>query len=218
MPKVNSLFCPKIVIILFQITSWPAEAVYGKLAKMCFVADPMKRASFSDLVQELENVLNCKEKKTYLCLSNQYINIRSPISKSGTPVKSAEISNKQQAPTYSKKYLVANNEFNESYLNMTQNLNPKNSQFESQKTPLRVGGNNLLPIDGIGQQNTPTDYVMVYDHQLSPSHKMIQDCDKLDSVIIGSENTVNNSLNPSQSNLFPSSDNGYITIEAANHS
>ena len=193
--------------------------MYGKLAKMCFVADPMKRASFSDLVQELESVLSYEEKETYIRLSNQYSNFRSPVSNPGIQLKRTETSNKQHPLTCNKKDEEANKDFNESYLNMTQNLNPKNSQFESQTMPLHVGGNNLLPIGGVGQQNTPTDYVMLSDNKLSPSHKMIQDdCDKLDSVIIGCDNTVKNSLNPSNSNLFSSPDNGYITIEAANHS
>ena len=191
--------------IHFQINSWPVTHVYDKLAKMCFIPDPMKRASFSDLVQELETVLNVKEKEEYSQLSTKYDNNRSPDSNDGLQDK---ITNTFKNP----------NTFNESYINMTQNLTPKNTQIESQKTPIHVGGNNLLEIIS-DQQNTPTDYVMISSNQLSPSHRMMQDnCDKIDSVIIGCDNNAmgDNSLNPPNSHIFSSPDNGYITIEAAN--
>ena len=171
----------------------------------------MKRASFSDLVQELENILNSEEKEEYTQLSNQYTKIRSPNSNNDSQVKSAKVGSTK---AFNKKESENNKE---SYLNMTQNLNPK-KPFDSQKTPINVGGNNLLPTAS-DQQNTPTDYVMLSGNQLSPSHRMMQDnCDKLDSVIIGCDtNTLNdNSLNPSNLNSFTSPENGYITIEAAN--
>ena len=76
---------------IFQIKSWEAEAIYNKLAKLCFIPDPMKRASFSDLVQELENSLNSEEKEEYTQLSNQYTKIRSPNSNNDSRVKSAKV-------------------------------------------------------------------------------------------------------------------------------
>ena len=174
---------------------------------MCFIPDPMKRASFSDLVQELETVLSVKEKEEYTQLSKKYDNNRFPNSNDGLQDKITKTS-KNPKP------------INESYINMTQNLTPKNTQIESQKTPIHVGGNNLLEIVS-DQQNTPTDYVMISGNQLSPSHRMMQDnCDKLGSVIIGCDNNSmgDNSLNPPNSQIFSSPDNGYITIEAANQS
>merc|ERR1719414_2714626 len=194
-----------------KMKSWEAAAVYNKLAKLCFIPDPMKRASFSDLVQELENALDSEEKEEYTHLSIQYTKIRSPNSNTDSQVKSIKVGSTK---AFNKKESENNKE---SYLNMTQNLNPK-KPFDSQRTPINVGGSNLLPTVS-DQQNTPTDYVMLSGNHLSPSHRMMQDnCEKLDSVIIGCDtNTLNdNSLNPSNLNLFTSPENGYITIEAAN--
>ena len=182
---------------------------------MCFIPDPMKRASFSDLVEELETVLSVKEKEEYNQLSNKYNNLRSPNSTDGLQDKITKTSNNPR--TFNEKDSKATSE---SYLNMTQNLTPKNTQIESQKTPIQVGGNNLLEIVS-DHENTPTDYVMLSGNQLSPSHRMMQDnCDKLDSVIIGCDNNAmgDNSHNPPNSHIFSSPDNGYITIEAANQS
>merc|ERR1719411_231659 len=158
--------------------------------------------------------LSAKEKEEYTQLSTKYNNTRSSNSNSG--LQGTERKNSNNPKTSHEK--ESKNKL-ESYLNMTQNLNPKNTQTESQKTPIQVGESNLLKIFSNDQQNTQTDYVMLSGNQLSPSHRMMQDnCDKLDSVIIGCDNNAmgDSSLNPPNPNLFSTPDNGYITIEAAN--
>ena len=60
----------------FQITSWTAVDTYNKVADGCFVAEPMKRATFSDIVQILEAELTQAENDEYKELEEQYASMR----------------------------------------------------------------------------------------------------------------------------------------------
>ena len=50
--------------------------MYNKIAIYCFVVEPIKRGSFSHLVQVIEGVLNDKEKSAYKELTEQYESMR----------------------------------------------------------------------------------------------------------------------------------------------
>ena len=58
-----------------SILSWSSELLYEKLANICFVMDPKKRASFSDVVQILENQLLSEEVEQYGKMFEHYQNI-----------------------------------------------------------------------------------------------------------------------------------------------
>ena len=69
--------------------------IYGKLAKQCFIADPMKRATFSDVVQELEKWLSPEEHQEYHRQADQYARTRSAILNSDTQPKRPSTYNSQ---------------------------------------------------------------------------------------------------------------------------
>ena len=58
---------------------------------MCFVADPMKRATFSDIVEELEQELYDAEKQEYTRKSEQYASMSSLIFDPNTQLKRSSI-------------------------------------------------------------------------------------------------------------------------------
>ena len=58
---------------------------------MCFVADPMKRATFSDIVEELEQELYDTEKQEYSRKSEQYASMSSLIFDPNTQLKRSSI-------------------------------------------------------------------------------------------------------------------------------
>jgi len=65
--------CPEEVT---KESSWSPTEIYNQLADACFVSEPMKRATFSDIVQTLEAALDDKEKEEYQELTEQYASMR----------------------------------------------------------------------------------------------------------------------------------------------
>jgi hypothetical protein len=195
--------------------------VYGELAKMCFIADPMKRSTFSDIVQQLEKWLNDEEKQEYHRQSEQYASMRSVISNSDTqPKKSATIN--------SKLLNVGNNgnratkeEDDTSYLDMTQNASPKYSQIKSQTSPVQIEKNHVLTNDNNDDHAHPMNYVMLsYNKVNCDSDTKEEICDIVGNGIEGCDdsNGINVTVTQSKLELLPNSNNGYITIDAANNS
>merc|ERR1712038_509918 len=65
--------CPEEVA---EESNWSPTEIYNQLADACFVSEPMKRATFSDIVQTLEAALDDKEKDEYKELTEQYASMR----------------------------------------------------------------------------------------------------------------------------------------------
>ena len=65
-----------ITIDPLQVKTWSPVDTYNKVADGCFVAEPMKRATFSDIVQTLEAELTQDEKDEYRELTEQYSSMR----------------------------------------------------------------------------------------------------------------------------------------------
>merc|ERR1712152_10166 len=58
------------------ITKWTPVDTYNKVADGCFVAEPMKRATWGDIVEILEADLTQEEKEEYKELEEQYASMR----------------------------------------------------------------------------------------------------------------------------------------------
>ena len=58
-----------------KIATWSISKVYDKITSLCFVADPMKRASFSLIVSTLEDELTEEEKIRYEMLKGRYLSL-----------------------------------------------------------------------------------------------------------------------------------------------
>ena len=60
------------------IESWSPQTLYNKVCNVCFVADPQKRASFSEVVPIIEMQLTEEEKETHLHMNtiHQFVRAR----------------------------------------------------------------------------------------------------------------------------------------------
>ena len=63
------LSCPKEVNICL---AWSPKEIYEKLSEVCFLEDPEKWASFSDIIRILDSYLSFDEKKGYSQLGEMY--------------------------------------------------------------------------------------------------------------------------------------------------
>ena len=55
-----------------EVTSWHNEIFYDRIAKECFVTNPIERSSFKNVVDILENQLDGEHKLKYIALSHKY--------------------------------------------------------------------------------------------------------------------------------------------------
>ena len=58
-----------------KISTWSVSEVYDKITSLCFVADPMDRATFSSIVSKLEEELSEEEKIRYEMLKGRYLSL-----------------------------------------------------------------------------------------------------------------------------------------------
>ena len=165
------------------------------MARICFIADPIKRATFSDIVQELERELDKEELLDYTQLSAQYIRMRS-----------VDQGSKNNYSTY---------------LNMSQNIVSKNTHLESQNALNQKTTNELLPYPSNGEMNNPITPKMIEDSNDGSKTDTRKDkCDNFNENKLGCDKYNGATGNPSQSKTVESQiqDTSYITIEAANNS
>ena len=165
------------------------------MAKICFIADPMKRATFSDIVQELERDLDNDELLEYTRLSAQYLT-QKKIGK-GSPKN------------------------DRTYLNMSQNISSKNTHLESQDALNQKTTNELVPHPSNGEiDNLITPKRIVGSNNGSNLDTRKDRCDNFNENTLGCEKYNGATSNQSQSKNVESqmADTSYITIEAANNS
>ena len=155
----------------------------------------MKRATFSDIVQELERDLENDELLEYTRLSAHYHNEKT-IGK-GSPKN------------------------DRTYLDMSQNIASKNTHLESRDTPNQKMTNELVLHPSNGEINnliTPKRTDGSKNGSNSDTRK--DKCDNFNENTLGCENYNGATSNQSQLKNFESQmiDTSYITIEAANNS
>ena len=68
------LLCPDEVD---QVTYWSPQILFSSLSEMCFQADPIERASFSDVLNRIEKELTNEELKNYNDVKSNYQSTRS---------------------------------------------------------------------------------------------------------------------------------------------
>ena len=56
-----------------DISTWSPKGLYNEISKMCFVPDPMERASFSQVVELIEKELSQEEMIHYTQMSDRYL-------------------------------------------------------------------------------------------------------------------------------------------------
>ena len=78
--------------------------MYNKIASYCFVTEPIKRGSFSHLVQVIESILNNEEKLAYKELTDQYESMSELMSDKSTRFKRSisQFKRVKSEDTYSK--------------------------------------------------------------------------------------------------------------------
>ena len=175
--------------------TWNSKHVYEGLAKICFIADPMKRATFSDIVQELERNLDNEELLDYTRLSAQYLSKR----------------NVDQGSQ--------NND--RTYLDMSRNIASKNTHLESQNDLNQKTTNELLTHPTNGEMNNLITPEVIEDSNTSTSPDTRKDkCDNLNENTLGCDKFNGAIVDQSQSKNGESqmTDTSYITIEVANNS
>merc|ERR1712141_715807 len=106
--------CPEEVT---KESNWSPTEIYNQLADACFVSEPMKRATFSDIVQTLEAALDDKEKDEYKELTEQYASMRELMEDPVTKLK--------RSSTFTRNSLKRLNE-------ITQNLSSKTASPHKQ--------------------------------------------------------------------------------------
>jgi serine/threonine protein kinase len=106
--------CPEEVT---KESNWSPTEIYNQLADACFVSEPMKRATFSDIVQTLEAALDDKEKDEYKELTEQYASMRELMEDPVTKLK--------RSSTFTRNSLKQLNE-------ITQNLSSKTASPHKQ--------------------------------------------------------------------------------------
>ena len=169
--------------------------MYESLAQICFIADPMKRATFSDIVEELERNLDNEELLDYTRLSAQYSSNRN-----------ADQGNPKNDRTY---------------LDMSQNIALRNTPPESQNALNQKTTNELLPHPSNGEMNKLITTKMIIDSSNGSSSDTRKDkCDNFNENTLGCDKYNGAIVNQSQSKNVESQipDTTYITIEAANNS
>jgi serine/threonine protein kinase len=184
--------CPEEAL---EIKTWNSKHVYENLAQVCFIADPMKRATFSDIVEELERNLDNDELLDYTRLSAQYLSNR----------------NVDQGSQKSDR----------SYLDMSQNIALKNTHLESQNALNQKMTNELLPHPSNGETHNLITPKMIEDsNDCSSSDSRKDKCDIFNENTLGCEKYNGAIVNQSQSKNVESQipDTSYITIETANNS
>ena len=162
---------------------------------MCFIADPMKRATFSDIVQELERDLDNDELLEYTRLSAQYLN--------------------------QKKIGIGSPKNDRTYLDMSQNIALRNTHLESQNALSQKTTNELLPHPSNGEMKSLiTSKMIIGSRNGSNSDTRKDKCDNFNETTLGCDKYNGAISNQSQSKNVESQipDTSYITIEAANSS
>jgi len=180
----------------------------------------MKRATFSDIVQELEKWLNEDEKQEYHRQSEQYSSMRSVISNSDTQPKRSSTFNSQLLTVGKNGNPETKEDDNTSYLDMSQNASPKYSQIKSQNSTVLVKDNPVLTNFDSDDHVAPLNYVILADKTVNCTSVGKEEmCDNVDNGIEGCDitNETNFTVPQSNLNLLLPSNNGYITIEAANN-
>ena len=61
--------CPEDVN---EIQNWSPKEMYNKLSEVCFVVDPASRATFTQVVNILEEHLNVKEERMFRNMTEEY--------------------------------------------------------------------------------------------------------------------------------------------------
>ena len=165
------------------------------MAKICFIADPMKRATFSDIVQELECDLENDELLEYTRLSAHYHN--------------------------EKKIGKRSPKNDRTYLDMSQNIASKNTHLESRDALNQKMTDELVLHPSNGEiNNLITPKRTVGSNNGSNSDTRKDKCDNFNENTLGCEKYNGATSNQSQLKNFESQmiDTSYITIEAANNS
>lgn len=205
-----------------------SKSIYDQLAKMCFVADPMKRATFSDIVEELDKQLTDKEKLEYRRQSEQYSSMSSLISDPNTQLKRSSLNR----PT-SDRTDLGNHEMSEhvgtSYLKMTPIDNPKNTQIKSQKNQSHI--ETYSPSrDNNSENNYDPESNITFTKQknIDSAKKALNTCDNMGNDNTKSEIFDYQNIDSDKSDAIKVSliqpklcetstlNHGYITIQAAN--
>ena len=181
----------------------------------------MKRATFSDVVQELEKWLTEEEQQEYHRQAVQYASTRSAILNPDTQPKRPSTYNSQLNNVIKNRSPETKEEDDTSYLAMIKNATPNCSQNKSQKCPVSMKNYHL-------HRNNDSDYRAHHMNYVILDHKKIncavdgkgELCENVGNGIKGYDNSngTNYVVPQSKSNLVPYSYNGYITIEAANNS
>ena len=184
---------------------------------MCFVADPMKRSTFSDIVQELEKELSNDEQLEYKRQSEQYISKRSLVSNPETSQFTGNSTLKRHLLNVGNDEDTKDKNGDKPYLDMTPNINPKKSQIETQNTQIQPEQNHPNIKSKSDNENGHTPYVFLSGVNTSPGTPE-DNCDKFKSNMIGCDksNNFNTAIIHPDSNQVISANNGYITIETAN--
>ena len=155
----------------------------------------MKRATFSDIVEELERNLDNDELLDYTRLSAQYLSNR----------------NVDQGSQ--------NND--RTYLDMSQNIASMNTHLESQNALNQKTTNELLPYPSNGEMNNPITLKMIEDSNDGSNSDTRKDkCDNFNENTLGCDKFNGAIVDQSQSKNGESqmTDTSYITIEVANNS
>jgi hypothetical protein len=206
--------CPEEAL---KIKTWSSKTIYDQLANMCFVADPMKRATFSDIVEQLEKELNAEEQLEYRLQSEQYASMSSLISDPNTQLKrSSKISESDNA-LYLKMVSRIDNQ-KSSHLNVPN----KQTAIEECKTFTDCPSE---------ENNDPKNNIPLITQEINDvTNKELDSCDYVSNEITQSEifdyqnidsdkpDAINVSLlqpNPSEMQTLS---HGYITIQVANES
>ena len=165
------------------------------MARICFIADPIKRATFSDIVQELERELDKEELLEYTQLSAQYLSMRS--------------------------VHQGSKNIDRAYLDMSQNIALRNTHLESQNALSQKTTNELLPHSSNGETNNLITPKIIKDYNDGSSSDTRKDkCDNLNENTSGCDKYNEAIVDQSQTKNGESqmTDTSYITIEAANNS
>ena len=183
---------------------------------MCFVADPMKRATFSDIVEQLEKELNDEEQLEYHHQSEQYASMSSLISNPDTQFKRCSTFSRQLAGSSSDIKDPGDKEMSEvgraSYTKMTHIDNLKNSHLNPSEndngaknniTSTTQKINDVINKDGCDYVSNDNTQSEIFDYQ------------NIDSDNPGATNVSLLQPNPPEIQTLSQ---GYITIQVANES
>ena len=192
--------------------------MYNKLAIYCFVAEPIKRGSFSHLVQVIEEALNDDEKSAYKELTEQYESMRELMTDKATQFKRS-ISQYKKDDTqtlYSKMKdttIISSHEGTSLLTSKDEEAVAETIVSEPCTYAILENTTDLNQISSDAQEDAPSNYQMFQD--------IIKGCDG-DKQEHSPLHYVHVSSNTEDENLIQEStegedvSSGYISLESAN--